>query len=257
MLLQIGILGDFKSNLRNHQATNDALRHAADALRVNLSANWFPTASLANAQVKKLLAPQDAILAAPGSPYKSMDGMLAGIEYARRYGVPFLGTCGGFQYALIEYARHVLGWTDADTDENGVPSLHPIVMPVACPVPDRRPGAPKLSGKRSLSLKPGTLLAGIYAARTANEEHFCNFEVNERYLGDFERHGLTLSAFGERGELRAVEDPAHPFFVATLFQPQLGSGEGDPHPVVMALLKAALRYQAGVGQAGELWLQKA
>jgi CTP synthase (UTP-ammonia lyase) len=244
MLLQIGILGDFNAGSRNHQATNDALRHSADATAAHVSANWVPTAALASGNAKELLAAQDAIWAAPGSPYQSLDGMLAGIEFARRYGVPFLGTCGGFQYALIEYARHELGWTDADTEENEWPSAHPVITPVACPVPDRQEGAHKLSGVRKLILKPGTMLAKIYGCLTAHEEYFCNFEVNARYLTDFERGGLTASAFGERGELRAVELAAHPFFVATLFQPQLGSVEADPHPLVTAFLKAAASYQA-------------
>jgi len=243
MHLKIGIIGDFNSGLRSHQATNDALRHAADAMHVNVSANWVPTPTLATGNAKELLAPQDAVWASAGSPYESMDGMLAGIEFARRYGVPFLGTCGGFQYTLIEYARHILGWADADTDENN-PSAHPIITPVACPVPERRAGAPKLSGVRRLSLKPGTVLAGIYNCLIANEEYFCNFEVNEKYVTDFHQHGLTASAFGEQGELRAVECRTHPFFVATLFQPQLGSVEGDPHPVVSAFLRAAASYQA-------------
>src|SRR5579883_2340979 len=99
MLLQIGVLGDFNPALRNHLATNDALRHASDAMHMNVSANWIGTESLAPGNAMELLAGQDAIWAAPGSPYRSMDGMLAGIAYARKYGVPFLGTCGGFQYA--------------------------------------------------------------------------------------------------------------------------------------------------------------
>ena len=244
MLLQIGILGDFNAGLRNHQATNDALRHASDAMHANVSANWIPTVSLSDTNAKELLAAQDAILAAPGSPYRSLDGMLAGIQYARSYGVPFLGTCGGFQYALIEYARHVLGWTDASTEENDAPSAHPIITPVACPVPDCGAGAPKLSGLRKLALKSGTLLARIYGRPVANEEYFCNFEVNPKYLTDFERSGLTLSAFGERGEMRGLEIREHPFFVATLFQPQLGSLEGAPHPLITAFVQAAASYQA-------------
>ena len=170
--------------------------------------------------------------------------MLAGIEFARRYGVPFLGTCGGFQYALIEYARHVLEWKDANTKENQAASAHSIITPVACPVPDRRPGAPRLSGVRKLTLKSGTLLARIYGCLVVNEEYFCNFEVNAKYLTDFERSGMTSSASGERGEMRALEISSHPFFVGTLFQPQLGSVEGEPHPLITAFLHAAITYQA-------------
>jgi CTP synthase (UTP-ammonia lyase) len=243
MLLQIGIIGDFDPSMRSHQATNDALGHASESLQADVSANWVPTSTLSHANAGQVLAAQDAIWAAPGSPYRSMDGMLAGIHYARRYGVPFLGTCGGFQYTLIEYARHVLGWTDADTEEN-TPSGHPVITPVTCPVPDRKPGAHKLSGVRNLSLQAGTRLAGIYGAATAYEEYICNFEVNAAYLRDFERPGLILSAFGEQGELRAIEIAAHPFFIATLFQPQLSSAPGRPNAVVMKFLQAAAVYQA-------------
>jgi CTP synthase (UTP-ammonia lyase) len=244
MLLQIGILGDFQPTQRSHQATNNALRHAAAALRLSVSANWLPTPSLLESKGRDVLAQQDAIFASPGSPYTSMTGMLRGIEFARVYGVPFLGTCGGFQYALIEHARNVLGFADADTVENGADSAHWIVTPVACPVPDRNPGSPKLSGRCRLTLRPGSLLAGFYRATSAEEEYFCNFEVNPEYVAAFEETRLLPAAFGEQRELRAVERAAHPFFVATLFQPQLSSREDRPHPVLTAYLKAAVSYRS-------------
>ena len=243
MLLQIGILGDYNPELRNHRATNEALAHAGDAIRRHVSANWLPTASLARGRIEDVLAQQNAILAAPGSPFRSMEGMLAGIEFARRGGIPFLGTCGGFQYALIEYARGVLGLEGADTRESGGHPAHPVITPVACPVPDRRAGTPKLSGVRRLSIRSGTRLAEIYGVRTAQEEYFCNFEVNSAYVSAFEESGMTFSAFGERGEVRAAELRSHPFFLGTLFQPQLSSVAGDPHPLVRAFLEAAALMQ--------------
>jgi CTP synthase (UTP-ammonia lyase) len=239
MLLHVGIVGDFDAGKHSHRATNDALRHAADGLRWNVSANWLPTASFERADALELLAGQDAILAAPGSPYTSMEGMLAGIRFARLYGVPFLGTCGGFQYTLIEYARNVLGLDGADTEENGRATAAPVITAVACPVANRRNGAPKLSGGCRVRLAAGTMLARIYATHSPAEEYFCNFEVNPDYLRAFEQAGLRLSAFGEGGELRAVELPGHPFFAATLFQPQLSSTDGHPHPLITAFLKAA------------------
>src|SRR5581483_1122878 len=245
-MLQIGILGDFDAGKRSHPATNEALRHAADFMHAGVSANWIPTPSLSDGNGKDVLASQDAIWASPGSPYQSFDGMLAGIRYARSCRIPFLGTCGGFQYALIEYARNVLGWLDADSEENG-PAARSIIAPVACPAPDRKPGAPKLSGVCNLSVQPCTKLARIYGCHTAAEEYICNFEVNARYLTDFVRSGLRFSAFGEKGELRAIEISDHPFFLATLFQPQLSSVEGDPHPVITAFLHAAASYHAQAG----------
>src|SRR5579864_5492130 len=166
MLLHIGILGDFNPAKRSHLATNDALRHAADALRLNVSANWLPTLALAGEGALKLLSAQEAILAGPGSPYASAEGMIAGIEFARLYRVPFLGTCGGFQYVLIEYARHVLGLRDADTEENGDASSAPVITPVACPVPGRNDLSPKLSGRCRVTLAPGRLEA-IHGSQAA------------------------------------------------------------------------------------------
>ena len=135
--VRIGILGDFNSEFRSHQATNDALQHAAAKLNLKMESVWLPTPSLAEAGATKVLEGFDGLWASPGSPYKSMEGMLKGIEFARRHDWPFLGTCGGFQYAVIECARNVLGMKDADTAENNSGSKNIIIYPVACAVPNR------------------------------------------------------------------------------------------------------------------------
>src|SRR5437879_10192834 len=101
----------------------------------------------------------DGIWAAPGSPYQSFNGMLKGIEFARRRDWPFLGTCGGFQHAFIEFARNVLQIADADSAENNSGSKNIIIYPVACAVPDRNGNAPKLSGAvPEIRLRPGSSL---------------------------------------------------------------------------------------------------
>jgi len=116
--VRIGILGDCNPEFRSHHATNDALQHAASKLNLKVESQWLPTPSLAEPGAVKTLESFDGLWASPGSPYKSMDGMLKGIEFARTRDWPFLGTCGGFQYAVIECARNVLGMKDADTAEN-------------------------------------------------------------------------------------------------------------------------------------------
>ena len=110
--VRIGILGDFNGDFRSHHATNDALQHAARKLHMAVECKWIPTASLAADGAEKTLETFDGLWASPGSPYKSFDGMLKGIEFARNRDWPFLGTCGGFQYAFIEFARHVLDIAD-------------------------------------------------------------------------------------------------------------------------------------------------
>ena len=146
---------------------------------------------------QKKLESFDGIWAAPGSPYKSFDGMLKGIEFARRRDWPFLGTCGGFQYALIECVRNVLGIKDADTAENNSGSKNIVIYPVACAVPDRAKGAPKLSGSiPEIRLRPGSYLQSFYSQDTVAEEFFCNFEVNPEYEWAAMEAGFPVVARG-------------------------------------------------------------
>ena len=133
--VRIGILGDFNTDFRSHHATNDAIQHAAKKLGLQAESEWLPTPSLLDASSLKKLESFDGLWASAGSPYKSFDGMLRGIQFARTRDWPFLGTCGGFQYALIECARNVIGLADADSAENNSGSQNIIIYPVACAVP--------------------------------------------------------------------------------------------------------------------------
>jgi len=173
--VRIGILGDFNADFRSHQATNEALQHAAGKLDMQVESQWLPTPSLTAATAEKTLESFDGLWASPGSPYKSFDGMLKGIEFARRRDWPFLGTCGGFQYAFLEFARNVLNIKDADSAENNSGSKNIVIYPVACAVPNRKGDAPKLSGKvPEIRLRPGSYLQSFYGKNqeTATEEFF-------------------------------------------------------------------------------------
>lgn len=239
-IVRIGILGDFNPEFRSHHATNDALQHAAAKLHLTVESAWISTPSLLEPNAEKTLESYDGLWASPGSPYKSMDGMLKGIEFARRRDWPFLGTCGGFQYAVIECARNVLGIKDADTAENNSGSKNIVIYPVACAVPDRAGNAPKLSGMvPEIRIRPGSYLQTFYSTDTVAEEFFCNFELNPDYEWCSIEAGFPIAARGPQGEVRAIESPTHRFFIATLFQPQLASKPENPHPLVLAFVQAA------------------
>ncbi len=122
--VRIGILGDFNPDYRSHHATNESLQHSAHKLGIELEPIWLPTPSLLAPDMPKTLETFDGLWAAPGSPYKSFDGMLKGIQFARVHDWPFLATCGGFQYTLIECARNVLGMKDATTAEEDPTRAH-------------------------------------------------------------------------------------------------------------------------------------
>lgn len=238
--VRIGILGDFNPEFRSHHATNDSLQHAAAQLNQPLESHWISTPSLLEPGARKALERCDGLWAAPGSPYKSFAGMLKGIEFARRCDWPFLGTCGGFQYALIEIARNVMGVTDADSAENNSGSQHIVIYPVACAVPSRAADAPKLSGTvPEIRLRPGSYLQSFYGQETVAEEFFCNFEVNPEYEWAAIEAGFPVVARGTQNEVRAIESPSHRFFVATLYQPQLSSSKERPHPLISAFVQAS------------------
>jgi CTP synthase (UTP-ammonia lyase) len=240
--IRIGILGDYNPEFRSHPATNASLEHAARKLELKVESEWIATPSLLAPDAEKKLESFDGLWASPGSPYKSFDGMLKGIEFARRRDWPFLGTCGGFQYTLIEFARNVLGIKDADSAENDSESKNIVIYPVACAVTGIKGDAPKLSGTiPEIRFRPGSYLQSYYGKdkETATEEFFCNFEVNPEYEWATMEAGFPVVARGKQNEIRAIESPTHRFFLATLFQPQLSSTEKKPHPVILAFVQAA------------------
>ena len=155
--LRIGILGDFNPKFHSHHATNDSLQHAARKLQFAVESTWLPTPSLLEPGAVTTLDSLDGLFASAGSPYKSFDGMLKGIEFARVHDRPFLGTCGGFQYALIECARNVLGVRDATTAEEDPHAKNIVIYPVACAVPTairRRPSSRAKSDRFASVLGP-------------------------------------------------------------------------------------------------------
>ena len=168
------------------------------------------------------------IWVAPGSPYKNLDKTLWAIREARENGIPCLGTCGGFQHIIIEYARNVLGFKDAHHAEYDPYASSLFISQLAC----------SLAGqKMQLVFLPGSQIAAIYHATLATEEYYCNFGVNPDHLSDLESGPLKITGSDSEGEVRVVELPGHPFFLGTLFVPQTRSRRENPHPLVTAFLE--------------------
>jgi CTP synthase (UTP-ammonia lyase) len=236
--LRIAIIGDFDAGKLSHWATDAALYHAGARSRQALELRWIATSRVSEQGAEEALAGFDGIWGAPGSPFASPDGMLAAITFARERDVPYLGTCAGFQYALIELTRNVLGLLDADTAENESNSSNIVITPVSCPLPDRPVGAPKLAGMDDVLPVAGTRLGEICGTAPLSGEYFCNFETNPAYVERWRAAGLAIAARDRRGEMRAFSLPSRLFFLATLFQPQRASRAGAPHAIVEAFLGA-------------------
>ena len=161
-----------------------------------------------------------------------MDGVFRAIRHARESDVPLIGTCGGFQHLVIEFARNVLGLEDAGHAETDSDSPHLFITPLSCSLVGRT---------MNVTLHPGTRAHACYAADGARESYYCNFGLNPAYQGDLEAAGLRISGVDADGEPRVVELPGHPFFIGTLFLPQTRSSPNTPHPLIAAFVTAAHR----------------
>jgi CTP synthase (UTP-ammonia lyase) len=236
--VRIGIIGDFDRAKHSHWATEAALFHAGARLGLAIEPCWVPTPSVAGTDGARRLAAFDGIWGAPGSPVANMAGTLSAIQYAREHDVAYLGTCAGFQYALVEFTRNVLGVVDADTAENNPDGKCVVITPVRCPMPNKIPGAPQLRGEGVARPVTGTLLQKMCGGGDLRGEYFCSFETNGDFVARWEKAGLRVAARGGEGEMRAFELPQQRFFMATLFQPQLSSSYEHPHPVIEAYLRA-------------------
>lgn len=232
---RIALVGDRSPHVESHTRIPLLLDALAEREGLVLDACWIPTAAAEAEAAAGTLAGFDAVWVLPGSPYASEAGALAAVRVAREEGVPFLGTCGGFQHALLEYARHVCGLAGAAHAENDPGAEDPLIAPLAC----------SLAGHEALvRAEPGSLAESALGAERSTERYHCHYGPAPRHLPVLAAHGLRLSGHDEDGAVRMAELPGHPFFLATLFQPELAGDGSRPHPVVRALAVAAVARAA-------------
>lgn len=226
MSVTIGLVGDFDAGVPAHQAIPRALNHAAEALGLEVRHEWVPTDEIS---AVSRVARFDGLWCVPASPYRDMDGALLAIRHARESGTPFLGTCGGFQHAIVEYARGVLGWSDADHAETAPNAVRAVISPLVCAL---------VEATDSVRLYPGSRLAAAYGTSETVEGYRCRYGLNPEFQAALVSGPLRASADDESGELRAVELDGHPFFVATLFQPERAALQDRGAPLVEAFVRA-------------------
>jgi CTP synthase (UTP-ammonia lyase) len=226
--IRIGLIGDRSDSIVAHRAIPPALSLAATELSIEVEHEW-----VGSEQVTAIsrIAAFDGLWAIPGSPYRSMEGVLLAIRYAREQQRPFLGTCGGFQHAVLEYARNVLQWSDADHAESSPDAERAVIAPLTCGL---------LNDFGSLRLVAGTRLARAYGALHTKEEYLCSYGVNPAFRAALASGPLREAAVDAEGDLRAVELDGHRFFVGTLFQPERAALRGTTPPPVIAFLRACL-----------------
>ena len=259
--IRIALIGDYDPAVTAHQAIPGAVSLAADG--ADVTPEWVGTDQV----LSKDLREYQAIWCVPASPYRSMEGALAAIRYARESGTPYLGTCAGFQHAVLEFARDVLHMKAAGHEESDPQSTDLVVSRLTCSL---------VEASETLHLPPGSRMREIYGRDQITESYRCNFGLNAKYMDALLAGGLRVAATSSDGDVRAVEltdqgnappwpkegqngapqvrrvdprFPTHPFFFATLFQPERSSLKGLRHPLIAAFVAAAGNAQSKASSA--------
>ena len=236
--VSIGILGDYDPKSPTLPAVEKSLQHCPETQSAGRSGMDRNPSMLAPDAQKKLES-FDGLWAAPGSPYKSFDGMLKGIEFARRRDWPFLGTCGGFQYALIECARNVLGIKDADSAENNSGSKNIVIYPVACAVPNRE-RTPQ-AFRSDTGNPPASWLLSAVVLFAGHGRRRILLQLRSQPRIRMGRHGSRISGGGSRAARRGSRHRiAHsPFLYRNALPAPAIVLNPAPHPLVLAFVQAA------------------
>jgi CTP synthase (UTP-ammonia lyase) len=225
--LHIALIGDYHPSVIAHQAIPPALQLAALASGVEVEPVWTHTSSIAGRDGE--FADFDGIWCVPASPYANEAGAFAAIRFAREHGVPFLGTCAGFQHAVIEYARNVCGIQSAGHQETAPDARQLVITRLACSLVEQT---------EELLLAPSGIVRRAYGVERITEGYHCNFGLNPEFEPLLLANGFRVAARDLGGHLRGVELTAHPFFVATLFQHERRALRGEPSPIVNAFVNA-------------------
>jgi CTP synthase (UTP-ammonia lyase) len=225
-VIHIAVLGDRDLGYVTHRELDAALRLFPDWAR----GEWVATDS----DVSGALDRADGVWVTPGTPYRDDDAALAAIRRARESGLPLLGTCGGFQYTVIELARSLAG-IDAHHAETAPDAEALVAAPLACSL---------LGEERPVTCVPGTRLAELCGTEPFGGFHWCGYGLADEFVDALTAAGVVISAHAPDAGVEGIELPGHPFFVATLFQPQVGALVGRPlHPLIAAFLEAARAAQ--------------
>ena len=228
-MARIALVGDRSANVRAHARIPMLIDALLRRDGIALDAYWIATPDAETADLGRF----DAIWVTPGSPYESADGAMAAVRTAREQRIPYLGTCGGFQYALLEFARNACGLSGVENAEVTPEAAEHLIVALEC----------SLKGhEEAVMIVPGTLAAKISGAGRRTERYHCDYGLNADYLERLSAGGLAFSGFDDNGQVRIAELPGHPFFMGTLFQPELHGDGTQPHPIIVALAAAATAH---------------
>ena len=253
----IGIVGKYVDLPDAYLSVVESLRHGAAHHGRRLDLRWIPSEELSGLLAATYLEGLDGIVVPGGFGSRGVEGKIQAIRYAREQAIPYLGLCLGLQCAVIEIARDLLGYQDANSTEFDPTTAHPVIDLMESQQGVADMGGTMRLGRYPAKLEEGSQIRDLYGQEVIYERHRHRWEVNNRYRKDLESAGLRLSGMSPDDNLvEFIELPTHPYFVATQAHPEFQSRPDSPHPLFAGLIEAALKRRDAADQASSVHLDE-
>ena len=241
--VNIAIVGKYVSLEDSYLSVVESLKHGGFANNVNVNINFVDSEKIdSDETANKMLEKYDGILVPGGFGNRGTDGKILAIKYAREHNVPFLGICLGMQMAVVEFAKDVLGITDADSTEFNTRTKNPVIHIMDSQKDVKKKGGTMRLGAYPCKIKKGSLAEKVYGKEEISERHRHRFEFNNEYRAQIEKAGMVISGTSPDNTLvEMVEIPTKKFFIAGQFHPEFKSRPDHPAPLFKAFIKAATK----------------
>lgn len=241
--ITVGLIGKYVELKDSYKSIAEAFIHAGVANEIKVNVKWISSETMEDIDVADALAGLDGILVAPGFGERGILGKINAVKYARENNIPFLGICLGMQCAVIEFARNVIGLTDAHSFEMNSETPYPVIDLMKSQKDVSEKGGTMRLGAYSCKIEKGTMAYKIYGKTSIQERHRHRYEFNNDYLAQFHQAGMVTSGINPEADLvEIVELPNHPFFVGVQFHPEYKSTVEAPSPIFVQFIKAAYQH---------------
>jgi CTP synthase (UTP-ammonia lyase) len=226
--VRVALVGDRDPQVTAHHGIQASLQLLSTERDRSIEWNWLSTSQLAGSASEVLR--YDAVWCIPASPYKRESGALAAIQAARTNRKPFLGTCGGCQHAILEYARNVLRLANAENAEENPEASLPLISALSCSL---------VEAQDEIYFTPGSIVGRLYGTDQAHETYHCRYGLNPKLEHLLAGSELEITGRDKNGEARAFEMKSQRFYILTQYQPERSGLVGKVHPVISAFIEAA------------------
>ncbi len=241
--VDIALVGKYIELKDAYKSIHEALIHGGVSHKTRVKIRWVHSEELNRENVGEKLGGVHGILVAPGFGHRGIEGKIEAVRYAREQQIPFFGICLGMQCAVIEFARHVLGWTDAHSTEFHIETQHPVIDFMDGQGEQVAKGGTMRLGSYDCTLTPNSLAEKLYGKTFISERHRHRYELNNRFLPALQAAGLKAAGVHpEAGLVELVEIENHPFFIGSQFHPEYKSTVDHPHPLFVGFIGAALTH---------------